>query len=157
MYRKKPCFERKRSSCLSTPVAVFLQRQIDTTGDEEDAFFIQNDLNLIKDDVKKAIGRLEEIEDELKDVERLLKIVNSKLRWDREEGLIGTDVNIDAKKTNGGVLKTEISIIEQNESAMMMMPPPPKTATAASTSATSSFDMPPPPPTAMATTAMVRR
>ena len=32
LYRKKPCFERKKSSCLSTPVAVFLQRQIDTCG-----------------------------------------------------------------------------------------------------------------------------
>ena len=139
-----------------------LQRQIDNARDEEDAFFIQNDLNLIKDDFKKAIGRLEEIEDELKDVERLLKIVNSKLRWDREEGLIGTGMNIDAKKTESEVSKEENSagngVDGQNNSAiMMMMPPPPKTAAAASTSATSSFDMPPPPPTTMTTTAVAAK
>ncbi|KAK1743586.1 FHA domain-containing protein [Skeletonema marinoi] len=124
-----------------------LQSQIDSAGDEEDAFFIQNDLNLVKDNVKKATCRLDDIENDLKDVERLLKIVNPKLSWDREGGLIGTDFDIDEKKTKYKASESDNATTnaaeEQNES-IMMMPPPPKTAATLST-VTTSFDMPPPP------------
>ena len=124
-----------------------LQGQIDSAVDEEDAFFIQNDLNLVKDNVKKATCRLDDIEKDLKDVERLLKIVNPKLSWDREGGLIGTDLDIDAKKAKYKAPESDNATTnaaeEQNES-IMMMPPPPKTAATLSTVATS-FDMPPPP------------
>ena len=147
------CYSKQQTIVSSkTQQCDKLQMQIDNAGDEEDAFFIQNDLNLVKDDAKKATFRLDEIEHELKDVEGLLKIVNPKLSWDREEGLIGTDLQIDEQKSNGKVLETEISTNidadEQTESAMMMMmmPPPPMTAAATSTSATL-FDMPPPPTT----------
>jgi pSer/pThr/pTyr-binding forkhead associated (FHA) protein len=119
-----------------------LQIQVDSARDEEDAFFIQNDLNLVKGDVKKATRRLEEIERDLKGVERLLKIVNPKLSWDREEGLIG----IGLQKTKLAVQDSQHADnveLEQNES--MMMPPPPKAAAAATTTSVDSFDMPPPP------------
>ena len=49
-------------------------------------FFMQNDLNLDKENVTKATRRLEAIEQELHDTECLLKIVNPKLSWDRGVG-----------------------------------------------------------------------
>ncbi|KAL7439019.1 hypothetical protein ACHAXM_007868 [Skeletonema potamos] len=125
-----------------------LQIQIDSVVDEEDAFFIQNDLNLVKDDVQKATRRLEEIEHELKDVERLLKIVNPKLSWDREEGLIGTDLQINVKTTNLAVQNSQHAANvdgEQNESIVMMPPPPPKATAEVTTTYSDAFDMPPPP------------
>ena len=77
-----------------------LQRQIDRADDDdEDVFFIQNDLNLVKENITKATCRVEEITKELHDTECLLKIVNDKLKWDREEGLIGVDLPIKAAKT----------------------------------------------------------
>jgi pSer/pThr/pTyr-binding forkhead associated (FHA) protein len=135
-----------------------LQRQIDSASDEEDAFFVQNGLNLAMDDVKKATCRLEEIEHDFKDAEQLLKIVNPKLSWDREQGLIGTDLQINAKKTTANRAVHEsvqhvANVEEQNdESIIMMMPPPPKTVTATTiTTSDTSFEMLPPP--AMMTTA----
>ena len=124
-----------------------LQSQIDSAGDEEDAFFIQNDLNLVKDNVKKATCNLHDIENDLKDVERLLKIVNPKLSWDREGGLIGTDLDVDAKKTKYKAFESDnptTNAAEEQCESIMMMPPPPKMAATVST-VTTSFDMPPPP------------
>ncbi|KAL3792201.1 hypothetical protein ACHAW5_004076 [Stephanodiscus triporus] len=70
-----------------------LQKQIDNSAvDDDDVFFLQNDLALANDNLSKASRCSEETEKELDDVEFLLKIVNAKLAWDRKEGLIGTNI-----------------------------------------------------------------
>ena len=136
-----------------------LQRQIDQAeDDDEDVFFIQNDLNLVKENITKATCRVEEITKELHDTECLLKIVNDKLKWDREEGLIGVDLPIKAAKTKKAcgddgeiqekkaTMDTDIFEEEEQKSEPMMMPPPPKMIPSASSAAARSFDMMPPPP-----------
>ena len=117
-----------------------LHSQIDNTQDEEEVFFLQNDLNLVNDNVEKATQRLDEIEQELKDVERLLKIVNPKLNWDRDEGLIGTDLQIHVKRTKDCASENNSNGSKKEEvKSDVMMPPPPKTVA-------TSMDMPPPQP-----------
>jgi hypothetical protein len=138
-----------------------LQRQIDQAedDDDEDVFFIQNDLNLVKENITKATRRVEEITKELYDTECLLKIVNDKLKWDREEGLIGVDLPIKAAKemkacgdeceiqeTNTTMDTDIVDEEDQKSESMMMMPPPPKMIASASSAAATSFDMMPPPP-----------
>mmetsp|Transcript_16034 Transcript_16034/g.24948 ORF Transcript_16034/g.24948 Transcript_16034/m.24948 type:complete len:715 (-) Transcript_16034:1160-3304(-) len=138
-----------------------LQHQINNSSsaageDEEDAFFLQNDLNLVMEDVKKATRRLEDMESDLKGVERLLKIVNPKLSWDRELGVIGTDLHVDTVKAKSRELEADnatADVANEQDESIMMMPPPPQKA-GISTSA-NSFDMPPPP--VMSTTAAAKR
>jgi len=134
-----------------------LQSQIDNSKeDDEDAFFLQNDLTLANENLSKAKSSLEELEKELDEVEYLLKIVNPKLVWDRNEGLIGTSI----EKMKEGVLEGPAVIdsvtqktdgVDAMESDSCMMPPPPPPVVAAAAAATSvALAMPPPPPMAVA-------
>ena len=87
------------------------EAKIDCVGDNdeegEDTFFMQNDLNLVKENVTKATRRLEAIEQELNDTECLLKIVNPKLSWDRGVGWL--------------VLMIGISLMPQLQEVIMML------------------------------------
>ncbi|KAL9188345.1 hypothetical protein ACHAXT_006723 [Thalassiosira profunda] len=132
--------QRKVARALERSEA--LQRQIDNSKeDDEDAFFLQNDLSLAKDTWSKATNTLEETEKELDEAEQLLRIVNPKLLWNREEGLIGTDIEEKRKPAP----YEEIAKAEESDSLMMPPPPPPPVAETAET-----LLMPPPPPTMMA-------
>lgn len=120
--------------------------KIDCVGDNdvegEGTFFMQNDLNLDKENVTKATRRLEAIEQELHDTECLLKIVNPKLSWDRGVGLIGIDNwhitiatiarshhdFVQQMNTNTAENKDE----EEEQVDSIMMPPPPKMMASAS-------------------------
>ncbi|KAL7529060.1 hypothetical protein ACHAXR_007957 [Thalassiosira sp. AJA248-18] len=129
-----------------------LQIQIDNSKeDDEDAFFLQNDLTLANDNLSKAKRSLEETEKELDETEYLLKIVNTNLVWDRKERLIGTNIekreavsNIPRTRVNSEIQKN--GAIDSMETGPIMMPPPPPVITASS--------MPPPPPIAAASSSM---
>lgn len=56
---------------------------------DEDAFFVQNDLALAKETLSKAVAKQESTIEKMKEIEKLLKIVNPKLQVDRESGYIG--------------------------------------------------------------------
>ncbi len=75
-----------------------LQKQINTSAaDDDDVFFLQNDLALANDNLSKASKYVEETEKDLDDVEFLLKIVNTKLVWDRKGRLIGTNIQLESE------------------------------------------------------------
>ncbi|KAL3821669.1 hypothetical protein ACHAXA_006089 [Cyclostephanos tholiformis] len=72
-----------------------LQKQINSSAaDDDDVFFLQNDLTLANDNLNKASTSVEETKKDLDDVEYLLKIVNTKLVWDRKGRLIGTNIHV---------------------------------------------------------------
>mmetsp|Transcript_19864 Transcript_19864/g.35930 ORF Transcript_19864/g.35930 Transcript_19864/m.35930 type:complete len:639 (-) Transcript_19864:3-1919(-) len=126
-----------------------LQKQIDNSEeDDEDAFFLQNDLALANDNLSKATKSMEETEKELDDVEYLLKIVNPKLVWDRREGLIDTNIEKREEAVSEGSaaeqsLTQKKNVVDDLGSDSIMMPPPPPSIAASST-------MPPPPPMTVA-------
>lgn len=124
-----------------------LQNQINNSKeDDEDAFFLKNDLELANENLSKAKISLEEMEKELDEAEYLLKIVNPKLLWDRKEGLIGTNIVKREEASSNATQNNDV--VEESDS--IMMPPPP----VALTVATAASSMPPPPPMAAASSAM---
>jgi hypothetical protein len=58
-------------------------------GDEEAAFFIQNDLNLSKEAVDKMKHKRRQLHKEMEESKRLLNIVNPKLTVDEATGFVG--------------------------------------------------------------------
>lgn len=122
-----------------------LQIEMDKSNDDdEDAFYLRNDLSLANDNLSKATKSLEEMEKELDEVEYLLKVVNPKLTWDREDGLIGTDIVKKGGEAGGSApawpLTQRENDVDAVESDSIMMPPPP--------AINLSVEMPPPPPVA---------
>ena len=63
---------------------------LETRGDTEEAFFLQNDLQLAKEDLQKISKAISETESNLAELEKFLRVVNPKLRFDRISGYIGT-------------------------------------------------------------------
>jgi pSer/pThr/pTyr-binding forkhead associated (FHA) protein len=107
---------------------------------DEDAFFLQNDVDLQKDSLSKAQGRLEEIIKNIHETERLLKVVNSNIEFDRETGYIGEPSNEkkDMRETTMNGVKDDAT----------MMPPPsassPRILSPAASAMPPPFQMPPP-------------
>jgi len=118
---------------------------------DEDAFFLQNDVDLQKDSLSKAQGRREEIIKNINETERLLKVVNTNIEFDRETGYIGEPIieKKDVKKTTMNGVKDDAT----------MMPPPsassPRILSPAASAMPPPFQMPPPmkmPPPQLPTT-----
>lgn len=101
-----------------------IQQEISNMDDEEETFFLQNDLTLANEALDKASIALEGIAKELTETEYLLQIVNSELSWSREDSWIGLEV--DKKKDDIECQAT--SLIESSRAAVneesIIMPPP---------------------------------
>jgi hypothetical protein len=142
--------------------------KLQASGDEE-AFFVRNDLLLANEELKKIESSMKSKERAMDEAERLLKVVNGKIRCDRETGYIGegpqrsvapvkhesTDPTI--RKSDGTGLdsmpppppssKGRVPDIEQppaeeQQSHTMLPPPPVKPSSAAKLDA--DFALPPP-------------
>ena len=74
-----------------------LEEKVKAAGDEEERFFLQNDVDLARDVYKKAKQHQDEIMSDVKETEQLLQIVNSKIGTDLETGSIGTEVMAPAR------------------------------------------------------------
>ncbi len=107
-----------------------LQKLIDdATEDSDDLFFLKNDLTLANENLSKANQSAEEMVKELDECEFLLKTVNDKLVWDRNEGLIGTNIVMKGDATvivDSGV---KYSSPQMNAINSKSMPPPPRLGT----------------------------
>merc|ERR1712194_785677 len=123
--------------------------------EDEDTFFLQNDLSLANDNLAKATTTIEGTEKKLDEVEYLLKIVNQKLRWERKEGWIGAEDN-DTRRNMGvapkkekiqprcstqqgnclgdAVMEKDSLMMPPSQFSSMMPPPPPVTLAPASSS-----------------------
>lgn len=121
-----------------------LQKQIDDSKeDDEDAFFLQNDLDLANEKWSKATKSVCETDKELDELEYLLKVVNPKLSWDRKDGLMGTDLDMmrDANLIKNEPAAAKLDNTDLDRDDAIMMPPPPPLRTASAEPA-----MPPPQP-----------
>ncbi len=99
-----------------------LQEQIATSAaEDDDVFFLQNDLALANDNLSKASRCVEETERDLVDVEFLLKIVNTKLVWDRKGRLIGTNIHLKSEVSNEVPAQMSPDVLEDDS---IIMPPP---------------------------------
>ncbi|KAL7483214.1 hypothetical protein ACHAW6_008932 [Cyclotella cf. meneghiniana] len=102
-----------------------IQSEIHAADDEEEAFFLQNDLTLANEEWSKANSLLTSTEKEWEELEFLLKIVNPKLSWNRIDGWIG--VGGDRPAGRAGSQKEDVSggngTSENN--VLIIMPPPP--------------------------------
>ncbi|CAJ1912756.1 unnamed protein product [Cylindrotheca closterium] len=106
---------------------------------DEDAFFVQNDLTLAKDARDKALAKQESTFEQMKEIENLLKLVNSKITVDLESGYIGE---------GPPPPKEETSFIAPAP-VKPMLPPPPRQLPAKASPSKSNVDsdlmaMPPP-------------
>ncbi|KAL7471348.1 hypothetical protein ACHAXS_011652 [Conticribra weissflogii] len=129
------CKQQELVKQASTKCAYF-QSQIDNSKGDDDAddFFIQNDLALAYDNLSTVKAALEDTEKEMTEVESLLKIVNSKLDWDRGDGWIGvggTKLKSDDTIVNDTEKKKNVT--DSNDAEDLMSSPPPNSL------------MPPPP------------
>ena len=118
---------KAKADHLKTKIAA-----LEANGDTEEAFFIQNDYNLVQEQVQKNEHELESIKESLKEIERLLRIINPKLFINCETGHVGLDPPAPPPS-----------------SMDFMMPPPPppsfpRKATSAQDGGDSAFSMPPP-------------
>lgn len=120
--------------------SVEIQSEISSMDDDDEAFFLRNDLTLANEDLSKARALLDRIAKEWTETEYLLKIVNPKLDWDRDANWIGTDG--ERIKEQNAAKQNELPI-EPISSAQaeedIMLPPPPK-ITAVNSDLTSSLD-----------------
>jgi pSer/pThr/pTyr-binding forkhead associated (FHA) protein len=130
--------------------------QLEAVGDEE-SFFVQNDLQIAKEAVEKI--ETEQLEDKstTMEIERLLKIVNPKLRvMDHESGYIGEGPPKQLKDpireppatANNDMMLPPTHIRQEpsspsNDAASLSMPPPPR---AVPSSPPRAVHSPPPPP-----------
>jgi hypothetical protein len=86
--------------------------KLQASGDEE-AFFVQNDLQLAKETLEKNLGEQKKAQETMKEIEYLLKIVNPKLNVDRDSGYIGEGPPPQVKEEP-----------PKEDSTMTMLPPP---------------------------------
>ena len=103
---------------------VRIKREISEMEDDEEAFFLQNDLTLAKEELAKLKSAFENIEKEWSDTEYLLKIVNPKLTWRREDGWIG--VQSEERATGEGIYSHNETTDAVKTEESIMMPPPSK-------------------------------
>lgn len=111
--------KRRESSAMQRRVNQMASRvgAAEAAGDE-DAFFMRNDLDLVQDNYKKLRRALEEIEKELSETEKLLRVVNDKLVVDRSSSFIGLASDVPKAKKN------------DTKPDRIVMPPPPPPAMA---------------------------
>ena len=123
---KKRNFDMPRATSKLTSLQQHLNR-LEDDGDEE-AFFVKNDVDLAKESLDKVQAAIRTIEKALGDAEKLLKIVNFKIQYDRDTGYIGlgppppsttsaTAVAAAASDTN------QESMLPPNTSTTTMLPP----------------------------------
>lgn len=113
---------------------------------DDDVFFIQNDLNLAEDEMKKLIKCRNTIEQEMNEVEKLLKIVNDKIKFDRVRGLVG-DALVAVCPATAMPSPGDVPALGKTPTAMMP-PPPPKNAATPPQSVSGTSDISPVKPVA---------
>ena len=121
-----------------------IQGEISSMDDEEEAFFLQNDLSLAEEELKKSKSMLEDIRKEWTETEYLLKIVNPKLSWKRDDGTIGCEGEGSSDKPIEQQAKSVDKVTNVMMEEPIMMPPPLKTETVSDTGVgeTSSSSLP---------------
>ncbi len=114
--------------------------EMKASGNEE-AFFVQNDLQLALESKTKTEGSLAKTNASLDEIEKLLKVVNPKLQCHRKDSYIGQGPP-PPKETNKNEASFPMPAARPKMAAPMPMGPPP----AVQTKKPEITSMPPPPP-----------
>jgi pSer/pThr/pTyr-binding forkhead associated (FHA) protein len=123
-----------------------LQDKVNAASDSEDAFFLQNELDLAQDVRNKAKQRREEVLAGMKDSEKLLRIVNNKIITDLQTGYIGTEKMIAPPPPVSKVIPPpSFSMPPPAPGASKKMPPPPAFSNPGMLPPQTKRAMPPPP------------
>ena len=113
-------------------------RRLTDAGDSEEAFFAQNDLDLLSERLEKLISEKHSVSASVTETVRLLKLANPKLLVDPVTGFVGTSALIPKTQANSSKTQANSSLMraEFNESMPppaikmdeddRMLPPPPK-------------------------------
>ena len=88
---------------------------------EDDIFFLKNDLEIAQDNSAKILRARNEVEHELATVEKMLKLVNDKLVFDRSAQFVGEKATHDKPK---GPLSSTVGVQISVDAAVMPPPPP---------------------------------
>eukprot|EP00980_Cylindrotheca_fusiformis_P007097 scaffold1489_cov194-Cylindrotheca_fusiformis.AAC.7 len=138
IYEQKSHRETNRLPEARKNVSI-LQRKLlalEAKGDE-DAFFVSNDLTLAQETLDKLVSEQQTANNNMEEIEKLLKIVNPKVHSDRDSGFIG----------EGTPKRTAREDIVTNSSVQSMLPPPARSSPSRKTvvdSNSDQFSMPPP-------------
>jgi pSer/pThr/pTyr-binding forkhead associated (FHA) protein len=103
-----------------------IERRLETlqaTGDEE-AFFVQNDLDLAKETIEKIKHETTRLQKEKEESKRLLKIVNPKLKIDESTGDIASEGGTDGFAMPPPTMKAPAMIQPPSSDSDSFMPPP---------------------------------
>ena len=112
---------------------------LEARGDEE-AFFVSNDLSLAKEALDKLYGEQQRALRNMDEIEKLLKVVNPKIKMDRHSGYIGEGI------PKAPPIDEKVTPLE--DLTKKMMPPPvmlpPSLGTKEANRTSEDFIMPPP-------------
>jgi len=103
------------------------QQVLSMCKDDDELFFLQNDVDLARENQAKTEEKKKWLELDLKETENLLQIVNDKLQFDRESGYIGTtspndEVHMDSMPPPTSVIPQLRGMVPPP--ATKMLPPP---------------------------------
>lgn len=140
IYEQKSHRESNRLPAAQHAIATLLQRlsTLEATGDEE-AFFVKNELALAKESHSKILSEQKTAMRNMEEIQKLLKIVNPKLRIDPDSGFIGEERGPMVKEKEEGAVKISTT--------QTMLPPPRSTSSPRKRGMESGlerFSMPPP-------------
>ena len=130
---------QRRVNHLASKVAT-----AEASGDE-DAFFMRNDLDLLQDNYQKLMKALGIIEEELSEIEKLLRVVNAKLVVDRASSFVGLEADKPKPKTNANPDRAMMPP-PSGKSGTSLMPPPAMMAPPPPKRPSTGVAMMPPPP-----------
>jgi hypothetical protein len=106
--------------------AIQIERRLETlqaTGDEE-AFFVQNDLDLAKETIEKIKRETIRLQKESEESKRLLRIVNPKLKIDESTGCIASQGGTDEFSMPPPTMKAPAATQPPSSNSDSFMPPP---------------------------------
>mmetsp|Transcript_27276 Transcript_27276/g.65324 ORF Transcript_27276/g.65324 Transcript_27276/m.65324 type:complete len:531 (-) Transcript_27276:96-1688(-) len=120
--KKKRNIDIPRATSKLTSLQQNLKR-LEDDGDEE-AFFVKNDVNLAKESLQKVQSAISTIEKAMGDAEKLLRIVNPKIQYDRDTGYIGVGPPPPPPPKLTTAAASRDSMLPSSTTTTTMLPPP---------------------------------
>lgn len=120
---------------------------LEASEDTEEVFFIQNDIKLAKESLKKVSQAIDKHEKYLTEIEKILGVVNSKVKFDRISGFIGVGDPPAPKRPEVDGPPKAMAPPPRVQQPTSMAPPPSRSLPSSSSndSMKNSFPMPRPP------------
>jgi pSer/pThr/pTyr-binding forkhead associated (FHA) protein len=89
-----------------------LQQRTETLTDEDELFFVRNDIQMNVEQKERFVMKQKELEERVGELERLLKIVNPRIQLHRMNG-----------KDKGSLVEPDVSRLEERHGSVQFIPP----------------------------------